>query len=56
MQVQLYEMPSPPPVTDPTATEKPQPHVWRGLALGLVLAVAAWVLLAAVGLTVYSLL
>ena len=56
MPVQLYEMTSPPPVVDPTAADKPQPHVWRGLALGFALALAAWILLAAVGLTIYSLL
>jgi hypothetical protein len=42
---------------DPTpAAAEPHPQVWRGLALGLALAVAAWILLAAVVLTVYSLL
>ena len=47
----------PPTVLDPpAASEEPHQHVWRGLALGLALAVAAWILLAAVVLTVYSLL
>jgi hypothetical protein len=51
-------MTSPPtPALDPTTrTEEPHPHVWRGLALGLALAVVAWVLLVMVGLTLYSLL
>jgi hypothetical protein len=56
MSVQLNEMRSQPPLLDPAATtEKPHHHVWRGLALGLALAVFAWILLAAVGLTLYSL-
>ena len=47
----------PTPALDPTApTDEPHPHVWRGLALGLALAVVAWVLLVTVGLTLYSLL
>jgi hypothetical protein len=47
----------PTPVLDPTTrSEEPHPHVWRGLALGLALAVVAWVLLVTVGLTLYSLL
>lgn len=33
---------------------EPHPQVWRGLALGLALAVFAWVLLAAVGVTLYA--
>lgn len=55
MRVQLYEMKSLPPAFEPTATEEPRHHVWRGFALGLVLAVVAWILLAAVGVTLYSL-
>jgi hypothetical protein len=63
--VQLYEMTSQPPsVLEATShaadqlgstLSEPHPQVWRGLALGLGLAVVAWILLAAVGLTLYSL-
>ena len=63
----MYAMTSPPPSvleatphaaddleTTPGAHES-HPLVWRGLALGLALAVLAWILLVAVGLTLYAL-
>jgi hypothetical protein len=56
-------MTSPPPsLLEPSVDElaaaqaaaEPHPHVWRGLALGLLLAVAAWLLLAAAAVMLYS--
>ena len=39
----------------PSPAAEPRPHVWRGLGLGLALAIVAWILLAAVGVTLYAL-